>query len=492
MEKFDIFKDIAERTGGDIYIGVVGPVRTGKSTFIKRFMDLLVIPNIADPHERQRAIDALPQAAAGKTIMTTEPKFIPDDGIEITVRENLKLRVRMVDCVGYTVEGALGYQEESGPRMVMTPWFPNEIPFQEAAEVGTRKVISEHSTLGLVITTDGSITDIPRAGYIQAEERVVAELKELGKPFIVILNSTKPMAQETLALAAQLETAYDVSVVPLNCADLTVEDINLVLEQVLYEFPVKEVNINLPKWIEEIEPHHWLRVKFGQAIHEAASNVRRLRDVDRILQRLSGHELVDKVALTTMDMGSGVARIELTAKESLFLDFLEEMSGYTLEDKRDVIRMMKELVVAKREYDRFETAIREVNEVGYGLVAPGVNDLVFEEPELIRQGGRFGVKLKAKAPSYHLIRADVEAEVTPIIGTEKQTEELVKYLMEQFEDDPNKIWQSNLFGKPLSDLMREGITNKLHRMPANAQTRLQETIQRIVNEGSGGLICIII
>lgn len=492
MEKFDIFKDIAERTGGDIYIGVVGPVRTGKSTFIKRFMDLLVIPNIADPHERQRAIDALPQAAAGKTIMTTEPKFIPDDGIEITVRENLKLRVRMVDCVGYTVEGALGYQEESGPRMVMTPWFPNEIPFQEAAEVGTRKVISEHSTLGLVITTDGSITDIPRAGYIQAEERVVAELKELGKPFIVILNSTKPMAQETLALAAQLETAYDVSVVPLNCADLTVEDINLVLEQVLYEFPVKEVNINLPKWIEEIEPHHWLRVKFEQAIHEAASNVRRLRDVDRILQRLSGHELVDKVALTTMDMGSGVARIELTAKESLFLDFLEEMSGYTLEDKRDVIRMMKELVVAKREYDRFETAIREVNEVGYGLVAPGVNDLVFEEPELIRQGGRFGVKLKAKAPSYHLIRADVEAEVTPIIGTEKQTEELVKYLMEQFEDDPNKIWQSNLFGKPLSDLMREGITNKLHRMPANAQTRLQETIQRIVNEGSGGLICIII
>lgn len=492
MEKFDIFKDIAERTGGDIYIGVVGPVRTGKSTFIKRFMDLLVIPNIADPHERQRAIDALPQAAAGKTIMTTEPKFIPDDGIEITVRENLKLRVRMVDCVGYTVEGALGYQEESGPRMVMTPWFPNEIPFQEAAEVGTRKVISEHSTLGLVITTDGSITDIPRAGYIQAEERVVAELKELGKPFIVILNSTKPMAQETLALAAQLETAYDVSVVPLNCADLTVEDINLVLEQVLYEFPVKEVNINLPKWIEEIEPPHWLRVKFEQAIHEAASNVRRLRDVDRILQRLSGHELVDKVALTTMDMGSGVARIELTAKESLFLDFLEEMSGYTLEDKRDVIRMMKELVVAKREYDRFETAIREVNEVGYGLVAPGVNDLVFEEPELIRQGGRFGVKLKAKAPSYHLIRADVEAEVTPIIGTEKQTEELVKYLMEQFEDDPNKIWQSNLFGKPLSDLMREGITNKLHRMPANAQTRLQETIQRIVNEGSGGLICIII
>jgi len=492
LEKFDIFKDIAERTGGDIYIGVVGPVRTGKSTFIKRFMDLLVIPNIADPHERQRAIDALPQAAAGKTIMTTEPKFIPDDGIEITVRENLKLRVRMVDCVGYTVEGALGYQEESGPRMVMTPWFPNEIPFQEAAEVGTRKVISEHSTLGLVITTDGSITDIPRAGYIQAEERVVAELKELGKPFIVILNSTKPMAQETLALAAQLETAYDVSVVPLNCADLTVEDINLVLEQVLYEFPVKEVNINLPKWIEEIEPHHWLRVKFEQAIHEAASNVRRLRDVDRILQRLSGHELVDKVALTTMDMGSGVARIELTAKESLFLDFLEEMSGYTLEDKRDVIRMMKELVVAKREYDRFETAIREVNEVGYGLVAPGVNDLVFEEPELIRQGGRFGVKLKAKAPSYHLIRADVEAEVTPIIGTEKQTEELVKYLMEQFEDDPNKIWQSNLFGKPLSDLMREGITNKLHRMPANAQTRLQETIQRIVNEGSGGLICIII
>ncbi|MCL5038354.1 MAG: stage IV sporulation protein A [Firmicutes bacterium] len=492
MEKFDIFKDIAERTGGDIYIGVVGPVRTGKSTFIKRFMDLLVVPNISDPHERQRAIDALPQAAAGKTIMTTEPKFIPDDGIEITVRDNLKLRVRMVDCVGYGVEGALGYQEESGPRMVMTPWFPNEIPFQEAAEVGTRKVISEHSTLGLVVTTDGTITDIPRESYVKAEERVVAELRDLGKPFIVILNSTEPMSQQVLALAANLEEKYDVSVVPLDCATMTAEDVNLVLEQVLYEFPVKEVNINLPKWIEEVEPRHWLRLKFEQAINEAAANVRRLRDVDRIIQRLSTHELIDRVILTSMDMGSGVAKIDMTAKENLFYDLLEEMSGYTLEDKRDVIRMMKELIVAKREYDRFASALQDVSESGYGMVAPGLNDLVFEEPELIRQGGRFGVRLKAKAPSFHLLKADVETEVTPIIGTEKQTEELVKYMMEQFEDDPNKIWQSNLFGKPLSDLMREGISNKLYRMPPNAQTKLQETVQRIVNEGSGGLICIII
>ncbi|NPV71368.1 MAG: stage IV sporulation protein A [Firmicutes bacterium] len=492
MEKFDVLKDIAERTGGDIYVGVVGPVRVGKSTFIRKFVELLVLPNIADPNERERARDALPQAAAGRTIMTVEPKFVPDEGVEISFRDNITFRVRLVDCTGYVVPGALGYEEAEAQRMVLTPWVEHEIPFQEAAEIGTKKVISEHSTIGLVITTDGSITDIPRDAYVSAEERVVAELKDLGKPFIVVLNTVNPYTKETSQLAGELEEKYDVSVIPVDCASMTTDDVVLVLEQVLYEFPVKEVNIALPRWVDELEPRHWLKLKFEDAVRDAVANVRRLKDVDRAVNRLSMSELVQEVALKRMDMGTGVADVEIAAREQLFFDILGEMADEKIGDKADLVKIMRVLTTARREYDKVASGLKEVRETGYGMVQPRISEMVFEEPELIRQGNRFGVRLKARAPSIHMIRADISTEVTPLIGTERQCEELVKYLLDQFEDDPKKIWESNMFGKSLHELMREGIQNKLYGMPGNAQEKLQETLTRIVNEGSAGLICIIL
>lgn len=492
MEKLDIFNDIAERTGGDIYLGVVGPVRTGKSTFIKRFMELLVIPNIKNVHEKERAKDELPQSGGGRTIMTTEPKFIPNEAVEIGINNSLKVKMRVVDCVGYTVDGALGYEEESGPRMVMTPWFEEEIPFQEAAEIGTRKVITDHSTIGLVITTDGSITELSRASYIASEERVVNELKELNKPFLIILNSIRPRIEETVQLAAELNEKYDVPVLPLDCAEMSQDDILKILEEILYEFPVNEVGINLPKWIEELDDNHWLRKKFEDAIQDTVQHVRRLRDIDGAINGLQKYDFIQDVALNKMDMGTGTASIEMTAKEGLFYQVLEEVSGFTIEGEHHLLQLMRDLSHAKKEYDKVSAALLEVRETGYGVVTPRLDEMNLEEPELIRQGSRFGVKLKASAPSLHIIRADITTEITPIIGTEKQCEELVRYMLNEFEESPKKIWESNIFGKSLHDLVREGIQNKLHRMPENAQVKLQETLQRIVNEGSGGLICIII
>ncbi|MEW6031388.1 MAG: stage IV sporulation protein A [Bacillota bacterium] len=492
MEKFDIFKDIAERTGGDIYIGVVGPVRTGKSTFIRKFMELLVLPNITDPNERQRTIDELPQGGMGRTIMTTEPKFIPDEGVRITIKESLSLRVRIVDCVGYTVPGAAGYEDEHGARMVNTPWFEESIPFQEAAEIGTRKVISEHSTIGIVVTSDGSFLEIPREDFVNAEERVVRELKEIGKPFVVILNSCHPETKDTLGLAERLEARYDVPVIPVDVTALDEDDVYGVMEQVLYEFPVREVVVNLPRWVEELEAGHWLRAEFEKGVAETVQNIRRLRDVEKAVEALGRYDFVAKATLEAMEMGTGVATVDLEAAEELYWKTIEEITGFPVEGKHDLIRQMKDLVQAKAEYDVIGEALEDVRTVGYGLVPPRFSEMTFEDPELIRQGGRYGVRLRASAPSLHFIRADVETEVTPIIGTERQCEELVKYLLEKFEDDPRKIWESDIFGKSLHDLVREGIENKLYRMPENAQVKIQETLTRIINEGSGGLICILI
>ncbi|MGB9885960.1 MAG: stage IV sporulation protein A [Moorellales bacterium] len=492
MEQHDIFRDIAERTGGDIYVGVVGPVRTGKSTFIKRFMELLVLPNIKNPNERDRAKDELPQSGAGRTIMTTEPKFIPNEAVEITVREGLQMRVRVVDCVGYTVEGALGYEVEAGPRMVRTPWFEEEIPFQEAAELGTRKVIADHSTIGVVVTTDGSITDIPRANYVSAEERVVWELKELQKPFLVLLNSAHPWAPETVSLAQELEQQYGVPVIPIDCLNLTEADLLNLLEQVLYEFPVVEVNVNLPLWVQELDPEHWLRRQLEEAVAREVDKVRRLRDVDALVESLCQEEKVSRVALKQMDLGTGVATVEVSLAEGLFHSILEEVTGLAIRGEHELLRLMRELALAKKEYDKVAAGLMEVRNTGYGIVTPTVEEMELSEPELVRQGGRFGVRLKATAPSYHLIRADITTEITPLIGTERQCEELVRYILDEFQDDPQKIWQTNIFGKPLSQLVREGIQSKLYRMPENAQAKLRETLERIVNEGSGGLICIII
>lgn len=491
MEKFDLFRDIAERTGGDVYIGVVGPVRTGKSTFIKRFMETMVLPNIVDPYDRERAKDEMPQSAAGRTIMTTEPKFIPNEAVEIMVKDNVSVRVRVVDCVGYTVEGALGYEEDDGPRMVLTPWFENEIPFQEAAELGTKKVIAEHSTIGLVVTTDGSVTDLPRDKYLPAEERVINELKELQKPFLIILNTCYPAAKETRELVAKMENQYDVPVIPVDCIQLTHDDVYAILQEVLYEFPVKEVNITLPRWVEELEQDHWLREKFDGAVKEVVQYVRRLRDIDQAIDDLSGYDFVADVILHDMDLGSGVAVIEMTARSELLYKVLEELTGFTIVGEHHILRLMRELSVAKREYDKLSGALEQVRQTGYGIVPPQLDEMVLEEPEIIKSGNRFGVRLKASAPSLHIIKTDVQAEISPILGTERQSEELIQYLMREFEGEPEKIWRTNLFGKSLNSLVREGIQNKLTGMPENAQIKLRDTLQKVVNEGSGGLICII-
>ncbi|MFD2168709.1 stage IV sporulation protein A [Tumebacillus lipolyticus] len=492
MEKFDIFKDIAERTGGDIYLGVVGPVRTGKSTFIKKFMELIVLPNIKEEADRVRATDELPQSAAGKTIMTTEPKFIPNQAVEIGVAEGLDINVRLVDCVGYCVNGARGYEDENGPRMVSTPWFDEPIPFQEAAEVGTRKVIADHSTIGLVVTTDGSISEIDRDSYVEAEERVISELKELGKPFVIVINTTEPRSERAEGLRMELMEKYDQPVIALSVQQMRQEDIMAVLREALYEFPVHEVNVNLPSWVMVLDQEHWLRANFEECVHETVKDIRRLRDIDRVVAQFGEFEFISRAALSNMDMGHGVADIDLLAPDELYDQVLTEVVGVEIRGKDHLLQLMKDFTYAKREYDKVADALRMVRMTGYGIAPPVLEEMTLDEPELIRQGARFGVRLKATAPSIHMIRVDVESEFAPIVGTEKQSEELVRYLMQDFEEDPLKIWDSDIFGKSLAAIVREGISAKLSMMPENAQYKLKETLERIINEGSGGLIAIIL
>lgn len=491
-ESFNIFEDIANRTGGNIYVSAVGPVRTGKSTFIKRFMDLFVLPAIEDKYDKERTVDSLPQSGAGKTIMTTEPKFVPDEAVELKIREGISVKVRLVDCVGYSVEGALGYEEAEGPRMVRTPWNEEAIPFQEAAELGTRKVITDHSTIGLVITTDGSITDIPRENYVESEERVVNELKELNKPFIVLLNTIFPEEPETIELTQQLEEEYDVPVIPINIAQMDEDELMQIMEEVLFEFPVAEVNISLPKWVEELENDHWLRAQFEDAVHSAISEVKRLRDIDNAIETLGAYDFVNDVVIDNMDMGTGIAHIKMAAIDDLFYRVYKEISGEDVEGFHDILRLTKTYVHAKKEFDKVKDALEDVQESGYGMVTPVLSEMQLEEPELIKKGGSFGVKLKASAPTMHIIRTDVTTEITPLMGSEKQCEDLVRYLMDKFEENPQAMWQYDIFGKSLHDLVRENIQGKLHKMPENVQHKLQEALKRVVNDGSGGLICIII
>lgn len=492
MEKVDIFKDIAERTGGDIYIGVVGAVRTGKSTFIKRFMEQVVLPNISSDAERIRAQDEMPQSAAGRTIMTTEPKFVPNQAIEINVDEGLTINVRLIDCVGYVVPGAKGYEDENGPRMVNTPWYDEPIPFQEAAEVGTRKVIQEHSTLGVVVTTDGSISDIPREDYIEAEERVVNELKEVGKPFVLLINSTQPHSPETEALRAELAEKYDIPCLAASVEEMDERDFTLVMREVLFEFPVHEVNVNLPSWVMVLKDDHWLRQEYEEAVRETVKDIRRLRDVDRVIDAFRELEFIEDATLAGMDMGTGVADIDLSAPDQLYDQVLKEIVGVEIRGRDHLLELMQDFAIAKREYDYIADALKMVKQTGYGIAPPRLEDMTLDEPEIIRQGSRFGVRLKATAPSIHMIKVDVESEFAPIIGTEKQSEELIRYLMQDFEENPLMIWQSDVFGRSLHSIVREGITAKLGSMPENARYKLKETLERIINEGSSGLIAIIL
>lgn len=492
MENLELYQDIAKRTDGDIYVGVVGPVRTGKSTFIKRFMDLLVIPNIDNEYKKQRAQDELPQSAAGRTIMTTEPKFVPNEAVEITVGENIKFKTRLVDCVGYLVNNAIGYLEDDMPRMVKTPWSDEEIPFEEAAEIGTKKVIEEHSTIGIVMTTDGSITDIPREDYLEAEERVVNELKAINKPFIIVLNSETPFSDYTISLAQSLEEKYGCSVMPMNCANLTNDDINSMFAKILYEFPIDQINISFPKWINNLSEDHEIRNQLFSEIKGAFNNAHLLKDIDGCISRISTTEIIQKTSISQIELGSGAVNISIVLKEELLYKVLTEMSGLTISNEEDLFSTLIDLAGCKSEYDKFSYAMEEVKAKGYGIVTPTIDELILDEPEMVKQGSRFGVKLKAKAPSIHMIRADIQTEVSPIVGSEKQSEELVNYLLSEFESDPKKIWDSNIFGKSLHELVNEGLQNKLCHMPEDAQMKLQETLERIVNEGSGGLICIIL
>ena len=487
-----IYKDIAERTQGDIYVGVVGPVRTGKSTFIKRFMDTLVLPNIENDAMHDRAVDELPQSSAGRTIMTTEPKFIPENAVEVQLPDNASFSVRKIDCVGYIVPSSLGFVEGDKPRMVRTPWFDHEIPFNQAAEIGTRKVITEHSTIGLVVTTDGSISDIPRDEYEEAEERVISELKELNKPFIVLLNCTYPQSDSAKNLADTLSEKYTVPVLPVNCLELTETDIKEILTQVLFEFPIREIAVDFPSWLVSLPADHWLRSAAYAAVNTAAQEMNLVRDVAILTEELKNCEYITDARVTGMKLGQGTAWISVTMNGDLFYKVLSEKTGLEIDGEQGLISRMCELAEIRRQYNKLKSALDEVEATGYGIVMPTIDELTLDEPEIVKQGGRYGVKLSASAPSIHMLKANIQTEVAPIVGSESQSEELVKYLLKEFEEDPKKIWDSNIFGKSLNELVNEGLRNKLFHMPADARMKLQETLERVINEGCNGLICIIL
>ena len=492
MEQRKIYEDIALRTEGDIYIGVVGPVRTGKSTFIKRFMETMVIPNIDNVYRRERARDELPQSGSGRTIMTAEPKFVPEEAVQVTMDNGAAFSVRLIDCVGYMVPGAVGSLEDDSPRMVTTPWFDYEIPMTEAAEIGTRKVIAEHSTIGIVVTTDGSITDIPREDYLEAEERVITELKELGKPFLVVLNSSYPNSDRAQAIRADIASRYDVTCVCADCLELDEAAVTAIIKGVLYEFPVKELDLFLPPWVDALAQDHPIKSALYTAIREGASDLYRIRDVEQTVRSIKECEEVSDARVTSIDLGTGLAAAVLDLPRALFYHTLSQQSGFQIQDDGDLVSLLTQLAGVKAAYDKVADALKEVEETGYGIVVPSIDSLVLEEPEIVKQGGRYGVRLKASAPSIHMIRADIETEVSPIVGNEKQSEEMVNFLLQEFEGDTKAIWQSNIFGKSFHELVSEDLNGKLKRMPDDARAKLQETLQRIINEGSGGLICIIL
>ena len=491
MEQFDLYKDISQRTNGDIYIGVVGPVRSGKSTFIKKFMDLQVLPNISDENEKKRTLDELPQSASGKTIMTTQPKFVPNEAVKISLDEHTSFNVRLVDCVGYLIDGILGHTEDDMPRMVRTPWQDEEMPFEKAAELGTKKVICDHSTIGVVLTTDGSFTSLPRSSYIDAEEKVIGELKALGKPFIVVLNTSEPYSIENQKLQLALEEKYGVPVVPMDVSNMELSDIQALLERVLFEFPLRQMRIRIPRWIQALDCEHPLMQEiFASLNFDGETN--KMRDYTRLLSSFEASENVKSLSLDSVLLGEGAVTYDLQVKPDLFYKILGEECGQEIKGDYHLIALMRDLISAKQEYDKIAVALEQARETGYGIVSPSMEEMTLEEPKIVRQGGHFGVKLKASAPSLHLMQVNIDTEVNPIVGSEKQSEELVKYLMSEFENDPARIWESNMFGKSLHELVMEGLETKLANMPLEARGKMQRTMERIVNDGSGGLICILL
>ena len=488
----NIYEDIAKRTQGDIYIGVVGPVRTGKSTFIRKFMENLVLPNIENEFKRERTQDEIPQSGSGKTIMTVEPKFVPADGVEIKIKDTVSLKVRMVDCVGYIVDGALGHEEEGKQRLVSTPWSQEAMTFEKAAEIGTKKVIRDHSTLGIVVLTDGSVTGIDRKNYLSAEERVINELKSLNKPFAVVLNTLDPYSESTELLRSELEEKYDVPIVPLNVLAMDEEDIENVMETVLYDFPLNEIRINLPKWVEGLERNHWIKNNIIFTLKQSIAEIGKLRDVDSIVKGFSELEFLEDTEVENVELGEGVISIDLTAKQDLFYNVLEEKSGFKIDGDHQLLNLVTKLSRVKNEYDKIESALYDAKTKGYGVVAPSLDELSLEEPEIIKQGKQYGIKLRANAPSLHIIKADISTEVSPIVGNQTQGEEMIKYLLDTFEENPSELWASNMFGKSLNDLVKEQLQSKLYTMPEEIRVKIQKTLQKIINEGSMNRITILL
>lgn len=491
MEKFEIYDDIKSRTNGDIYIGVVGPVRVGKSTFITQFMKELVVPNITEKHAKERTLDELPQSADGKTIMTTQPHFVPNEAVRIKVA-GADMKVRMIDCVGYLVSGVMGHTEDDKPRLVKTPWSDQDMPFEEAAELGTKKVMEDHSTVGIVVTTDGSITEIPRASYIEAEERVVAEMKSTGKPFVMVLNTKSPQAADTKKLVASLSEKYDVPVLPINAQDLKDGDVDKVFEKLLGEFPVKSIRVKMPEWLRALSFDNEIIMEITQEIKKMGSQVERLSQMDKNQLAFTESECFDPITFSNIELGEGVVKFNVIPKEGLFYQVLSNTCGYEIKDDYGLVNYIKELAVAKLEYDKIKFALDEVKQTGYGIVEPRKEEFELGEPEIIKQGSRFGVKIKASAPSLHIMRVDVDTEVTPLVGTEDQSQDLAKNLMEQFEADPESIWDTNILGRSLYSLIGDNINSKIVMMPVEAQRKMRKTLGRIVNEGKGGVICILL
>ena len=490
MEKKEIIKSISNRTNGDIYLGVVGAVRTGKSTFIKKFIETLVLPNIEDEYERKRCLDEMPQSTQGKIIMTTEPKFVPSNAAKLKV-DDFETNVRLVDCVGYVIEGSKGYEDENGPRMVKTPWYDEQIPFIEAAEIGTEKVIRDHSTIGIVVTTDGSITEIPRSSYEDKEKEVIEELKEIGKPFIVLLNSTHPMLPETERLADSIKEKYDVPTIPISIETMTEKDSYNILKEALYEFPILNICVNMPDWIACLNHDHWLKKVYIEKIRECVTEVDKLRDVEKINAHFTTNEYIEKAYLSNVDAETGTVTINLDAPSDLYNKVLNEIIGVDISSKSDMIKLFQDLKEAQTEYENIKGALKMVKQTGYGVAIPKIEDLKLDKPEVLKHGSRYGVKLKAVAPSIHMIRVDVESTFEPIIGSELQSKELVNYLLRD-QDDPQTIWQSEIFGRSLDNIIQEGIQAKVAMMPENIRYKLQNTLTKVVNKGSNNLIAIVI
>ena len=491
MEKIEIIKSITERTGGDIYLGVVGAVRTGKSTFIKKVIENLVVPNIEDEYERKRALDEIPQSAAGKTIMTTEPKFVPNNTAKIKI-DDFTCNIRLIDCVGYMIDKAQGATDENGPRMVKTPWYTEEIPFIEAAEIGTEKVIKDHSTIGIVVTTDGSIGDFERSDYLEAETRVIEELKNIGKPFIVILNSTHPTLPETQKLAESLKEEHQVPVLPISIEAMNEKDMYDILREALYEFPVLEVKVNMPEWITILNPDHPVKQSYINAIKESVVEIDKLKDIEHITDHFLNNEMIEKAYLSEVDPSTGIITITLTAPADLYNQTLTEIIKIDVKSKADLLALFQEYNTAKKEYDQIKYALKMVKQTGYGVATPSIEDMKLDKPEIIKQGPRYGIKLKAVAPSIHMIRVDVESTFEPIIGSEVQSKELIDYLTKDKDKSPNEIWKSEIFGRSLDSIVQEGIQAKINMMPDNIRLKLQATLTKVVNKGSNNMIAIVI